>query len=245
MPIKVKQRITAWSFSRFKDYIKCAFYAYCKHVLKHKEPEGPAMAVGSRVHELAAQAVQPANKKKPLVRELSAFKPEFDALRKSGVQVLCEQEWAFDADWKPVSWFAKQAWVRIKMDAHWLEQTASKMKPGRAGVKAFSMRETTVHVVDYKTGKIYEDDHALQRSLYAVGALLMYPDAVEVVVAHWYLDLGEERTETFTAGQLPALQKQWLASTKKMLADTTFKPEPGNHCRWCYLSKARGGPCVF
>lgn len=250
-PTLVKQKFTAWSFSRLKDYLKCAFYAWHKHILKqHKEPEGPAMAKGTEMHAIAAQATHPSSYKKPLHPSLHAFKEEFEALRKA--EVLSEQEWAFDINWYPVSWFSKEAWVRIKTDACYLEDSsqmipASRVLPtGRKVVTGgVRRRETTVTVIDYKSGKIYEDDHKMQRSLYAVGALLMYPDATRVTVKHWYLELGEERTEIFEAGSLPQLQKYWQRQTKKMLADTLFKETPGNHCRWCYLSRAKGGPCKF
>lgn len=248
-PTLVKQKFTAWSFSRLKDYLKCAFYAWHKHILKqHKEPEGPAMAKGTEMHTIAAQATHSSSYKKPLHPSLHAFKEEFEALRKNKTEVLSEQEWAFNAAWQPVSWFSKEAWVRIKTDACYVEQTAVvPRRPGRAAAMAVDvqLRETTVTVIDYKSGKIYEDDHKMQRSLYAVGALLMYPGATRVTVKHWYLELGEERVETFEAGSLPRLQKYWQQQSKKMLSDTLFKETPGNHCRWCFLSRAKGGPCKF
>lgn len=247
MPTLVKQKFTAWSFSRLKDYLKCAFYAWHKHILKqHKEPEGPAMVKGTEMHAIAAQATHPANRKKPLHPSLHAFKEEFETLRKAKTEVLSEQEWAFDINWRPVSWFSKETWVRIKTDACYVEQYLPQRPAGRARNGAAIMRrKTKVTVIDYKSGKIYEDDHKMQRSLYAVGALLVYPDATHVTVKHWYLELGEERVETFEAASLPQLQKYWQQQSKKMLADMLFKETPGNHCRWCYLSKAKNGPCKF
>jgi hypothetical protein len=119
------------------------------------------------------------------------------------------------------------------MDTHFL-----------SAVKVAGINETTVEVIDHKTGKEYPD-HADQRSLYALGALLMYPDAVRVIVKHWYLDTGSEGKDTFTRDQLPALQSLWLQRIGPMLKDKKFKPEPGQHCRWCHFRKANNGPCQY
>lgn len=225
MPTKptMVKKIMAWSYSRFNDYLKCPALARYKHVDKLKEPDNAAMANGSRIHTLAEQFA--GGKLAKLPTELGNFKKEFADLRKAKPSL--EQDWAFDRAWAVVSWFAPNAWVRIKMDAHYID------------------KKNVCVVIDHKTGKIYEEDHALQRSLYAVGAFHMYPDVKTVVTKHWYLDLGEERVSTFIRTQLPALTKGWEDRTTPMLNDVRFPPTPGNHCRWCHFRKSNGGPCKF
>jgi hypothetical protein len=196
-----------------------------------KEPGSPVLDRGGAIHTLAEQYTM--NKIKACPPELAKFKTQFAALRKTK-GVLCEQEWAFDAQWNKVGWFDGAAWLRIKMDVHYLTTLES----------VHGLNHTCVVVVDHKTGRVY-DDHAEQRSLYALGAFLVYPDAELVEVQNFYLDNGEFTNETYTASMVPRLKKEWLARARPMLQDTRFKPTPGQVCRYCHFSKARNGPCQF
>jgi hypothetical protein len=188
------------------------------------------MARGQQVHEAAQQYVE-AKRAPRLHPDLDKFKQKLAALRKCGT--LCEQDWAFTKDWQRTSWFGADAWLRIKMDAHYL------LQQGPAKRKL-----TTVYVIDYKTGRVHEE-HAEQRSLYALGALLMYPDAARVVTEHWYLDSGEVGRDEFAGDSFESLRKAWLKKTKPMLSDKRFAPRPGPYCRWCFYSKAKNGLCRF
>ena len=245
------QPITAWSYSRFGDYEKCPALAKFKVIDKLREPSSPALDKGNLVHSVAAAYVTgkaPVKDKDnfsyhgrlvevaktPAVPpELVNFTDRFKALRKAG-GCMVEQDWAFTEAWERTGWFDKAAWVRIKVDNHYLE-----VKKKRGG-----LRETTVEIIDYKTGK-WSDAHALQRSLYALGALLIYPDAVSVKVAHWYLDTGKDEYDLFGPGNLEKLKKEWVKRTTAMLHDTTFAPTSGQHCKWCFFRKANNGPCQF
>lgn len=248
--VELLKKIFAWSYSRLGDYTKCPALAKYKHVEKRKEPSSPALDKGNLVHGIAAAYVVKkappkdkdnfsyhvnliaAAKSLTCPPELITFEDRFKALRNQACMV--EQDWAFDVDWNRVGWFDKTAWVRIKVDNHYLE-----VKKKRGG-----LRETTVKIIDYKTGK-WSDTHALQRSLYALGALLIYPDAVSVHVAHWYLDSGKDEYDVFGPGNLEKLKVEWIKRTKAMLNDTTFAPKPGDACKWCHFKKANGGPCKF
>lgn len=227
---KFKGLIKAWSFSRWKDYTRCPLYAKLKHVERRKEPDHPAGARGQMAHQQADQFVSGATHTPPA--DFKKFKTQLTALRKAKVQ--CEQEWAFDSQWQRVGWFDSAAWLRVKVDTHWL--SVEKLRGGA--------RQTTVCVVDYKTGKQHEE-HTQQRELYAIGAMLVYPDAVAVVVQHWYLDSGEVDEDRFVSDQLEQLQQTWLQRTQAMLNDTRFAPRPGNYCRFCHFRKSNGGPCRY
>src|ERR1039458_6929865 len=189
-------QITAWSFSRKADYDKCPLLAKFKHVDRLKEPANVYMEKGTRVHEDAALYVQAKVQAPVLPIALTRFKEEFIQLRRE--HPICEQQWAFDRQWLSCSWFGPEAWLRIVMDAHYLKT-----------VKQKTQRRTSVVVIDYKTGKLHPE-HEQQRSLYALGAMLMYPDAEEVAVQHWYLDAGELQASVFPAAALEGLKTLWL-----------------------------------
>lgn len=250
-PIKRVTKILAWSYSRWQDYVQCPFKAKCKIIDKMKEPDSPAGKNGTRVHVLAAALatgkVPPLDKqteeyrkeamvvaKGKIPSELETFAEEFKALRKRG-DVRVEAQWAFDKNWEIADWFDwNNAWLRVKVDLFYLVTE----RKGKNVVTGCVIR-------DWKTGK-KKDDHEQQRSLYALGAFLTFPDVQWVEVSHCYLDAGEEGgPERWTRDQLPELQKEWINRTHAMLNDTTFAPRAGRYCEWCVASKAKGGPCRY
>lgn len=221
------QRITAWSFSRWKDWMNCPQFAKFKHVLRIAIPEeddSPALVRGRDMHEEAEGYLL--KKLKTLHADLLAFKEEFDACRKSKIKWEVEQEWAFDINWRRVSWFAKETWLRIKMDAAQYNQQARH-----------------VRVIDYKTGKKYPDDHEKQAELYAIGAMLMFPEALSVTVEFWYFDQSDIVDYQFKTADIEKMKTIWLKRVEPMLLDTKFEARINTSCRWCAYSKTKGGPC--
>lgn len=221
MPIAVIEQITAWSFSRWKDYEKCPFYAKTKHIDKRKEPGSPAMQRGGEIDKKCEQYL-----KLPLFKlpeEVKSFAKEFAVLKK--LKPMTQENWAFNLAWEKVDWFAKDAWLRVKMDA-----AVKKAKRAR--------------LIDFKTGKP-KDDHALQLELYALSGFLLFPEVTDIDTELWYTDLGKEDKKPFKRSQVPLLKETWLDRIKAMLTDKRFSPKPGNYCTWCPFSKAKGGPCKY
>lgn len=216
-------KITAWSFSRLADWEQCPLKAKLKHVQRIKEPGSPAMERGSLIHKLAEDYTN--GEIKTLPPELARFKPQFVDLKKSKPE--CESQWAFDEEWNPVDWFAKNAWLRVKTD-----------------VSAMPKGVTKGIIIDHKTGKV-KDEHEDQLSLYALAFFIMYPKATEVLAGLWYLDDGTEKQMTFTRDQLPALKRYWLDRVTPMMNDTVFPAKPSRLCSWCYFRKSSTGHCKF
>lgn len=237
MPAKPLPRILAWSYSRLADYLKCPYYAFLRHVQRIKELDNPAQDGGRRTHDaiahyLTVEVGKGKLKQLPSVPESARnFSIEMGELRTKKPKV--EQDWAFDKNWNPCSWFGPQAWLRIKMDAYYLEE--KKLKGG--------MVETTVIVIDHKTGKKWPD-HAKQARLYALGAMLTFPDACKIIVKYWYLDLGEETAEEFAGNAVEKLKQEWANASRPMLSDTLFEATPNRFCGWCHFRKSNGGPCI-
>lgn len=228
-PTAATQRLTAWSFSRWNDYRKCAKYAFFKHVLRMKEPGNDAMTRGGEIGTLAEEFAK-ANPRKKCPPELQTFEQEFRELQKihKKTGVRSEEEWAFTQFWAPTGWFDKDAWCRVKVDCFYAVN--------RKGM-----------VIDYKTGKVNEN-HLEQLSLYALAALVMVDDIDEVEVQLWYTDQGIQKPDSpqvYTRADLPALKKEWAANTKPMLSDGRFAEKPGKACTWCHFSKGKGGPCKY
>ena len=235
MPIKVVKRFTAWSFSRLIEYEECPFKAHQKHILRNTEPDKLVFQRGRDIEtEAYAYIFDPKGK---LPKSCEAFPEEFTLMRKNRKAVLSQRDMAFDVNWRPVDWFAKDAWVRIKMDLLLEEPTGKTKQHWRA------------HVVDLKTGRIYEDKLD-QLDLYNLAALCLD----ESIITHhpqvsfaemWYLDQGETRERTLFLKDVAKAKAYWAKRVKPLFADGAFLPRPGNHCRWCHLSKTKGGPCPY
>ena len=100
-------------------------------------------------------------------------------------------------------------------------------------------------VIDYKTGKI-RAEHEQQLDLYAIGAFATAPKNIERVRAElWYLDAGEINEKLFTRADAEKLKKSWTKRAARMLKDRTFKPNPGDACRWCPYRKDKSGHCKY
>jgi len=236
MPIQ--QTITAWSYSRLRDWETCPFKAKLKHVDKKKEPDSPAMARGSAIHKLAEDYVRGDIKKIPA--ELLSFKKEFDEIRKVK-QVYVEEQLAFDANFKlmdlETGWFDRGAWCRVKMDL-------------RAIVK------NVMRLIDHKTGK-KKDEHKDQLEFYALIGFILDADVKIIETELWYLDMnGTEKIvrDTFQRKDFDKIKARWLKRVKPMMVDKSFHPKPNPGCRFCYFNANTvtyqgtpkpKGPCRF
>lgn len=225
-------KITAWSFTRWKDYEECPAKAKYKHVLKMKEPSSPAMERGSAIHKMCEDYINKVIDEVPM--ELHKFKESLVYLRGLGKDVGVEDSWTFKEDWSPTTWNDwASAWLRIKMDCH------------------FTAEKGVLRVIDWKTGKFNEYDvgvYLLQLELYALGAFLTMPTVHTVIPKLAFLDQGvvypiEEKVYKRT--DLEKIRKVWLKRIAPMMNDTSFKPKPSKKCSWCSFSKAKGGPCVY
>lgn len=224
------KKIVAWSYSRWNEYEQCPLRAKLKVIDRMKEPEGPALRRGKAIHTgienyLSGKATSlPPEVHKKLHRK-------YAAMRKW--KPLVELEIAFDSGWHQVEWFAKEAWCRVKIDA----------------VLPPSYERKKVGVYDHKTGKFRADgkEYDRQLELYALAGLLLHEKAPASETAIFFTDHGVtvEPDKQYTRKDVPELKDRWVDRTKAMLSDTRFDPRPGDHCRWCSFSKAKGGPCQY
>lgn len=222
--------ISSWSFSRLAVFEQCAYRARLQWLDKVPDTTPkPAADRGTTIHSEAEDYVKdPADSNLP--PSLRKFRPDFESLRtryREGL-VLLEGEWGFDREWRPVDWRA--AWLRLKCDA------------------VIKLSDTALAVVDFKTGSRFGNEvkHLDQLMLYAVTALLRYPQIEHVTVEDWYLDQDERSAHSMTRKQmgrhLPVFDKRGRAMT----TETRFKPNPNLFtCKYCPYSPDKQGDCKF
>lgn len=229
--------LTAWSFSRYMDWRACpAKFAY-KHLQKLPEPPSPAMARGAEIHKMAEDYTN--GKLRTLPQELAHFKDRFAKLRKEKVKMV-EEQWAFKADWTLTSWNDwSGCWLRVKLDVAYINVEHNALVP-----------------IDHKTGKFREEkneEYLLQLDLYGTAGFAQVPTVDIASPRLWYLDLGrvypdpeqDEPEIEFLKKDARAMQKKWEARVAPMFRDRTFKPTPGDACRFCHYRKSNRGPCKY
>lgn len=215
--------VNAWSYSRYAAYTQCPLAFKLRYIDKMEEPPSPAMARGDEVHKEVAAYIMNRLVERPksaiqfgkLVDELKGLSDKF-----------VEQQWGFTRTWKPTTWFGKETWLRVILDAGVIYE------------------DNTADVIDHKTGKKY-GTNADQMELFGLGLMCKYTHVTQVTTRLWYLDSGDEEVKTFAAADVPGLKAKWEAAVKPMFADTVFAPRPNEKCRFCHFSKSKGGPCRF
>jgi hypothetical protein len=222
--------LTAWSYSRYADYRRCPFYFAYKHLLRIKDPPGPAMARGRDIHKEGEVYLSAKRAPKKVPDSYANFRTEMEQLR--GMNPSVEQQWGFTSKWEPTGWFGNDTWARVVLDV-------SVVYP-----------DATADVIDHKTGKKYGSNDE-QMELFGLATFKKFAEMnlQHVTTRLWYLDVqpsdGNEVIAEFKASEVPALEKDWNKRVRPMFADKKFPPRPNDKCRWCFLQKAKGGPCKF
>lgn len=212
-------KILQWSYSRYTTYKECPLKARLKFIQKLEEPGNQYLENGIRVHKLVEDYLKGAI---PLNAELGDLAEVLGRAKELGAE--SELELAFDADWQPVGWFDKEAWVRVKAD-----------------ILIGPMADGTLVLVDVKTGK--QRDYTEQLELYALAAFKKWPEVSAVEAAIWYVTGGATDFISLTRSAEEELTAKWNSKVEPMLNDDIFAARPGNYCRYCHFRKDNGGPC--
>lgn len=228
----------AWSYSRLKMYEECpASYNY-RHVLKapYDDTNNEAFLKGRRVHGGLAAFLTGvpwfSDQDKKTYTEDMRFEAKsvakFDAMlaQIKSAQPIVEQQWGFDANYRPSGWFGANVYYRNILDVGVL------------------WPDNTFSVVDWKSGRPY-GDNAEQMEQFAVAVFSRYPQVHSLETRLAYVDTGQEQHEEFLRSGAAALKDKWEKRVGVLKNDKTFVPRPGGQCRRCPFAKGKGGPCSF
>lgn len=212
----------SWSYTKLSMYDTCPAKVKFRYVEGIKDTPGPAAQRGTDIHAGLEAGVTHG---KPLPAGLEYYSSFVGDLRASGAK----------------------AELRIGVDNTWRALDPSSIdKPWGLGYLDVGLAAPEkVDIWDWKTGKVYEEDHLKQRKVYAALGLALSPDAYSVKVTHVYLDHKKNRSTEFHRDQVAVLRTDIQSKVEKMEADTLLIPNPSFACRWCNFSKEKGGPCVF
>ncbi len=224
----MSQTIPSWSISRVQTFEKCKYWAKLQWLDKIPDTQPKTAADrGSAIHLEAENFVRGEGQLTPNLR---FFEADLNALahRYSQGKVICEEEWGFDKNWQVAEW--KKAWLRLKCDA------------------VYHIDRTNLAVIDYKTGKRFGNEvkHAIQLQLYALCALIRYPEIEHVTCELWYLDHNELASFNMKRTQLKKYLSYFDKKGREFTEETVFKPNPNIvSCKYCPYHPNKQGDCKF
>ena len=218
--------LRSWSFSKLTVFEECMYRAKLQWLDKIPDlTPRPQADRGTNIHQEAEDYVRG---KGPFTHNLRHFQDDLTALAVhfAAGRVTCEEEWGFDRDWNVAGW--RTAWLRLKVDA------------------VCHLSPTVLVVVDYKTGKRFGNEikHARQLQLYALCALLRYPEIEKVICELWYFDQNELAEFTMHRKQLSKYLKLFDRSGREFTEETEFRPSPNIFvCKYCPYGPDKQGDC--
>ena len=200
------------SYSFLNTWAICPHQAARKYIVKDlpREPETPEMAWGNAVHEAMEKRLRD---KTPLPQSMASY--EYWAAPLDALKIEPEQKLGMTVEGQPCDFFAKNVFLRGKLDA-----------PVR-------LRRDYVMIFDWKTGKRREEPFEL-----AVGALLLqahWPEVVQLLGQYIWLKYsvnGKQHDVSDTA-RTWAVVKDTMREVECAIVDNEFRKTPGPLCGWC------------
>jgi len=216
-------KIQHWSYSSLKTFETCAKQWYYSKVKKIPQPPNRYLTRGNEVHN-QMESYLVGRIERPRVDTDLGFLTDLLHQLEGYEDLVVEEMWHYDLDWQWLGTeFTYESWLLAKMDAVSLDAR---------------------HIVDWKTGRIY-DDHAEQARLYALAA------ASRTFETEWkvdmvYIDQEQIITHEIDASDLAGAQDRWGKRAKQIfnaLKDSQFPKTPSRGCKRCPYNATKGGPC--
>jgi len=231
--LNAKGRKFSWSFSRLGDYENCPLkYACASFYCTSPYTQSKEAKWGDGVHkagEMFLKAKGPIN-----LEHLKPVEPYVTAMLRSGHRVEAEMPITLTSEFKPTTWFADDAWLRIKIDV-----TITKSKKVTDG-------KSVAVLYDFKTGKRISDSEEQLRLGAAVLSTIRpwyeYFEGKYIWTAHKKVT----GIKPITKEEIPGIWEDFLPRVAKMQRawDTdTFPATPSGLCPWCPVAncpKRRG-----
>lgn len=211
----------AWSYTALNDFVNCPRQYNLKKTKELPFVETDQIRWGKVVHKAMEDRLKSGRQ---LPVELTPLEPLMQRIDAAEGIKEAETKYTINEEFKPVTWFSKDAWVRGQTDV-------SIEKPDE------------IWVGDYKTGKRRPDSDQLM----LFGALVLHHKPhINVVKTSfiWTKDKALD-SETYVRDQLPTIWKHFMpkvARLEQAFDKNQWPPRPSGLCGWCDATKAQ---CEF
>lgn len=208
-----------WSYSVLGSFEDCPFRHYEVKVAKTSfESPSPQMTWGNEVHKALELAV----KNNAPLPETMPYGHIIDKLKAAAVGgvIEAEQKMALDRNHTPVTYFAKDVWVRGITDVT-------------------IVKGNNCFIGDYKTGK--PTPASAQLKLCAAMVLHHKPWIKRITTSFLWLKTGGQLSENYTRDDLPAIWQEFYPRVQRLehaLAENKWPKRPSGLCReYCPVRK--------
>jgi hypothetical protein len=202
----------AWSYSALTSFETCPKRHYHLRIAKDvREAPSEAQNYGLGVHKAFELRIRHGA---TLPVHLQKFEGLCQKITEWNGEIQAEVEWAVNSSWAPTAWFAKDTWLRVKADLL-----------GTAAPRAL--------IVDWKTGKVQDDD--AQMRLNAMMGFVQLPDVDEFVTLFAYTKHDVlSKPVRHHRQDLPRLMEEFrprVERFEKAYYAYDFPPRPNGLCR--------------
>ena len=216
--------VIPWSYSSLNAFETCPRRFYLTRIAKVvQEPQTTATAWGNAVHKALEDAVKGSS---PLTERYATYQLLVDKLKTTPGQKFTERKFGITNGYGPTTFFAKNVWFRGVID---LTIDAGK----------------TVHILDYKTGKVKEDGDQLK--LFAAAGFAQHPHAQRIRTGYIWLAHDQLTRRDFDRDELPTIWQEFIPRVQRMenaQAKNDWPARPSGLCRtWCPVGKANCSHC--
>jgi hypothetical protein len=223
MVLNRKGKPFSWSYTALSAYENCPLaYAEERFYCTSKFIETEAIRDGNRGHQCAEDILNEKVPKDPIyLDKIQPYTTAFLDAKSRGAELLVEHEIALNRQMGRVSWFAKDAWFRGKLDVVLIT-------PMGGG-------EKQAVIIDWKFGKVRNNEDQLR--IFAASLSIVRPD-ISVFSPKFIFPKQQEIISgtSFTKDELPTVWEGVLHRVKRVedsWADEVFPAKPSGLCGWC------------
>lgn len=203
------------SFSSLKMFENCPYRYYHQRVKKTVvDTGGEASQYGERIHKFLEDRL---GKKSPLPEEIDKLEVVATRLEEAakGNEIYFEKEMTINADLQPTGWWAKDAWMRSKLDV-------------------LILRKDDAVVIDWKTGKRRPDFTQLE--LFALQVFAHYPYIDRVSSSFIWIKETALDKEVYKREDAHAMWDKLLSRTHRVeeaVKTGIWPAKPSGLCNYC------------
>lgn len=206
----------SWSYSALSAFETCPRQYHEMRIKKAwPDPPGEAQQWGKLLHKYLEDRIS-MGKELPVF--LKYLEPIIQKFENSKGETQPEYRLALNREFKPVEFFASDAWVRAVGDV----------------IKVYG---NVAFACDWKSGRYREGDDQLR--LQAAIMFATYPHVEKIGVVYAWVKEKRTTPRTFTRADVPGIWQDFLPRVQRMeeaFANKDFPPKPSGLCKkYCHV----------
>lgn len=207
----------AWSYSALSGFETCPRQYHEMRILKRwPDPPGEAQQFGTLVHKYIEDYFKQGS---PMPVFLKHLDPILDKLTNSKGEVQPEYKLALNPQFKPVEFFAKDAWVRAVGDV-------------------IKIHEDKSLQLDWKSGRYRDGDDQLK--LQAAVSFATFPQLQKITVVYAWIKDKKTTVRQYERAQAKEIWLEFIPRVKRMALakeKDEYPPKPNGLCaRFCKVA---------